>query len=159
MWRNKALAAVHQVLTSRWRGRLGMGWLRTINNGVPFVIVPSALLNPLCLAALNTGIPFMRPLPVTLTLTLTSHFPALQHLQLGRRATAVAVAKSLSLLVRVRAIRRAPMQGMSVMAAAMCSLRGVPTCLQTLLMAVPVHSFLSDEDGSLAKHGSHHHIM
>eukprot|EP00955_Chlamydomonas_euryale_P007579 80333-Chlamydomonas_euryale.AAC.1 len=51
-----------------WRGGVGMGWLRTVRNGVTFVTAPSPLLDPLCLAALNTGIPFLGPLPVTLTL-------------------------------------------------------------------------------------------
>eukprot|EP00955_Chlamydomonas_euryale_P042608 352371-Chlamydomonas_euryale.AAC.4 len=47
-----------------------MGWLRTMRNGVPFVTAPYPLLDPLCLAALNTGISFVGPLPATLTLTL-----------------------------------------------------------------------------------------
>eukprot|EP00955_Chlamydomonas_euryale_P118665 366554-Chlamydomonas_euryale.AAC.2 len=45
-----------------------MGWLRTVRNSVLFVTAPSSLLDPLCLAALNTGIPFMGSLPETLTL-------------------------------------------------------------------------------------------
>eukprot|EP00955_Chlamydomonas_euryale_P040775 351806-Chlamydomonas_euryale.AAC.3 len=48
-----------------WRGGVGMGWLRTVRKGMPFVIAPSPLLHSLCLAALNTGIPFVSPLPVT----------------------------------------------------------------------------------------------
>eukprot|EP00955_Chlamydomonas_euryale_P093568 364792-Chlamydomonas_euryale.AAC.15 len=71
------LAALRPVLTSRtgsptpgWHVGVGMGWLRTVRNGVPFVTAPSPLLDPLCLAALDTGIPFVGPLPVTLTLTL-----------------------------------------------------------------------------------------
>eukprot|EP00955_Chlamydomonas_euryale_P058236 357002-Chlamydomonas_euryale.AAC.8 len=42
----------------------------------PFVTVPSPLLDPLCHATLNTGIPFLSPLPVNLTLTLTQDFPS-----------------------------------------------------------------------------------
>eukprot|EP00955_Chlamydomonas_euryale_P070366 360740-Chlamydomonas_euryale.AAC.6 len=53
-----------------WRGGLGMGWLRTLRSGVPFVTALSPLLDPLCLAALNAGIPFVGPLPVTVSLTL-----------------------------------------------------------------------------------------
>eukprot|EP00955_Chlamydomonas_euryale_P108096 365817-Chlamydomonas_euryale.AAC.30 len=37
------------------------------------VTVPCLLLGPLCHATLNTGIPFMGPLPVTLTLSLGWH--------------------------------------------------------------------------------------
>eukprot|EP00955_Chlamydomonas_euryale_P058887 357233-Chlamydomonas_euryale.AAC.15 len=48
-----------------------MGWLRTVRSGVPVVAAPRPLLDPLRLAALNTGIPCMGPLPKTLTLTLT----------------------------------------------------------------------------------------
>eukprot|EP00955_Chlamydomonas_euryale_P112844 366166-Chlamydomonas_euryale.AAC.15 len=40
-----------------------MGWLRTLRNGVPFVTAPSPLLDPLCLATLNTGIPFVESAP------------------------------------------------------------------------------------------------
>eukprot|EP00955_Chlamydomonas_euryale_P074977 362183-Chlamydomonas_euryale.AAC.3 len=48
-----------------------MGWLRTVRNGVPFATAPSPLLDPLCLATLNTCILFVGPLPVNLALTLT----------------------------------------------------------------------------------------
>eukprot|EP00955_Chlamydomonas_euryale_P038273 351055-Chlamydomonas_euryale.AAC.7 len=51
------------------------GWyeeLSTVRSGLSFVTAPSPLLNLICLAALNTGIPFVGPLPVTLTLTLTT---------------------------------------------------------------------------------------
>jgi len=56
-----------------------MGRLRTVRNGVPLVTAPSPLLDLLCLAALNTGIPFLGALPVTLTLTL-----AWSHQEAGR---------------------------------------------------------------------------
>eukprot|EP00955_Chlamydomonas_euryale_P113039 366188-Chlamydomonas_euryale.AAC.8 len=49
---------------SNWQGVVGTGRLRTAR------IAFSRLLDPICLAALNTGIPFLRPLPVILTLTL-----------------------------------------------------------------------------------------
>eukprot|EP00955_Chlamydomonas_euryale_P033842 349640-Chlamydomonas_euryale.AAC.3 len=55
--------------TSRLQGGVGTGWLRTVRSGMPFVTVPCPLLDPLCHATLNTGIPFVGPLPVTLTLT------------------------------------------------------------------------------------------
>eukprot|EP00955_Chlamydomonas_euryale_P044409 352886-Chlamydomonas_euryale.AAC.4 len=42
----------------------------TAHSGVPFVSAPNPLFVPLCLAVLYTGIPLVRPLPVTLTLTL-----------------------------------------------------------------------------------------
>eukprot|EP00955_Chlamydomonas_euryale_P082624 363749-Chlamydomonas_euryale.AAC.9 len=49
--------------------------LRQHQHGVPFVTAPCPLFDALCLAALNTGIPCMGPLPATptpsLTLTLT----------------------------------------------------------------------------------------
>eukprot|EP00955_Chlamydomonas_euryale_P060042 357586-Chlamydomonas_euryale.AAC.3 len=38
---------------------------------VPFVTAPYPLLGPLCHTTLNTGTPFVGPLPVTLTLTPT----------------------------------------------------------------------------------------
>eukprot|EP00955_Chlamydomonas_euryale_P067148 359754-Chlamydomonas_euryale.AAC.4 len=41
-----------------------------LRNIVSFVTAPSPLLDPLCLGALNTGIPFVGLLPVTLTLIL-----------------------------------------------------------------------------------------
>eukprot|EP00955_Chlamydomonas_euryale_P094338 364848-Chlamydomonas_euryale.AAC.15 len=47
------------------------GWLRTVSNGAPFVTVPCALLDPLCHASLDTGVPCVGPLPVTLTLIQT----------------------------------------------------------------------------------------
>eukprot|EP00955_Chlamydomonas_euryale_P072708 361489-Chlamydomonas_euryale.AAC.1 len=53
-----------------WRSEVGMEWLGTVRNGLPFVTAPSPLLDPLCLALLNTGIPFAVPLLVSLTLTL-----------------------------------------------------------------------------------------
>eukprot|EP00955_Chlamydomonas_euryale_P071757 361190-Chlamydomonas_euryale.AAC.3 len=49
-----------------------MGWLKAVHNGLPFVTAPYPLLDPLCLAALNTCLPFVGPLPATLTVTLTS---------------------------------------------------------------------------------------
>eukprot|EP00955_Chlamydomonas_euryale_P083560 363869-Chlamydomonas_euryale.AAC.28 len=70
-WRDRALAALRRVSRAGWRGGVGMGWLRTVRSGVRFVTASSQLLDPLCLAALNTGIPFVDPLPKTLTLTLT----------------------------------------------------------------------------------------
>jgi len=39
-----------------------MGWLRTVRNGVLLVTAPSPPLDPLCLAMLSVGIPFMGPL-------------------------------------------------------------------------------------------------
>eukprot|EP00955_Chlamydomonas_euryale_P003507 37845-Chlamydomonas_euryale.AAC.4 len=45
-----------------------MAWLRTVRSGVPFVAALSPLLGPLYLAALNTGMPLVDPLPATLTL-------------------------------------------------------------------------------------------
>eukprot|EP00955_Chlamydomonas_euryale_P080474 363428-Chlamydomonas_euryale.AAC.5 len=54
-----------------WGCVVGMGWLRTVHSGVPFVTASSLLFDPRCIAALNTGKPFVGPLPVTLTLTLT----------------------------------------------------------------------------------------
>eukprot|EP00955_Chlamydomonas_euryale_P114514 366281-Chlamydomonas_euryale.AAC.13 len=51
-----------------WRGGVGVRGLRTELSGMPFQAAPSPLLDPLCLAALNTGVPFVGPLPVTLTL-------------------------------------------------------------------------------------------
>eukprot|EP00955_Chlamydomonas_euryale_P071277 361014-Chlamydomonas_euryale.AAC.3 len=56
-----------------WRCGVGMGWLRTVRNGVPLVTAPCPLLDPVCLAMLNTGITCVGPcpLPVALTLTLT----------------------------------------------------------------------------------------
>eukprot|EP00955_Chlamydomonas_euryale_P046914 353530-Chlamydomonas_euryale.AAC.5 len=48
----------------------GAAWRRTAHSGIPSVTVPSPLLDPLCLAALNTGLPCAGLLPVTLTLTL-----------------------------------------------------------------------------------------
>eukprot|EP00955_Chlamydomonas_euryale_P007693 81641-Chlamydomonas_euryale.AAC.22 len=73
-----------------------MGWLRTLHRGVPYVTAPNPLLDPSRLAALNTGIPFVRPLPVTLTLTsstsvhcpncpyaaATPRWPAIKHLDI-----------------------------------------------------------------------------
>eukprot|EP00955_Chlamydomonas_euryale_P060252 357663-Chlamydomonas_euryale.AAC.4 len=50
-----------------WRGGVGMGWFRTVCDGVPFMTAPYLLLDPLCFATLNTGIPFVGPLPETLT--------------------------------------------------------------------------------------------
>eukprot|EP00955_Chlamydomonas_euryale_P073663 361808-Chlamydomonas_euryale.AAC.15 len=44
----------------------GMGRLKIAQSGMPFVTAPSPLRDPLCFAALNTGIPFVGPLPVTL---------------------------------------------------------------------------------------------
>eukprot|EP00955_Chlamydomonas_euryale_P104117 365542-Chlamydomonas_euryale.AAC.3 len=64
-----AVAPPRAVLMSRlagWRVGVGMRWLKTVRSAVPFVTAPSALLDPLCLAALNTGIPVMGALPVTL---------------------------------------------------------------------------------------------
>eukprot|EP00955_Chlamydomonas_euryale_P078124 363084-Chlamydomonas_euryale.AAC.6 len=57
-WRDRASVAVRPVLTSRFAGGVGTGWLRTVSNGMPFVTAPSPLLDPLCLAALNTSMPF-----------------------------------------------------------------------------------------------------
>eukprot|EP00955_Chlamydomonas_euryale_P018388 195529-Chlamydomonas_euryale.AAC.3 len=54
-------------VSSGWQGGVGVGWPRTMHNGVPFVTAPYPLLDPLCLATLNTDIPFVGPLPVTLT--------------------------------------------------------------------------------------------
>jgi len=50
-----------------------MGWLEMERSDIPFVafplMAPSPLLDPLCLAALKTGIPFVGPPTVALTLT------------------------------------------------------------------------------------------
>eukprot|EP00955_Chlamydomonas_euryale_P112581 366141-Chlamydomonas_euryale.AAC.4 len=74
---------------SHWRGAVGMTaqpplaeWIRrgrlartpqwggsgpcAMRYGIPCVTAPSPLLDPRCLAALNTGIPFVGPLPATL---------------------------------------------------------------------------------------------
>eukprot|EP00955_Chlamydomonas_euryale_P096672 365026-Chlamydomonas_euryale.AAC.11 len=59
-WQDRALAALRPVFTSRLAG--------TTCNGAPFVTVPCRLLDPFCHATLNTDIPFMGLLPVTLTL-------------------------------------------------------------------------------------------
>eukprot|EP00955_Chlamydomonas_euryale_P066341 359517-Chlamydomonas_euryale.AAC.30 len=52
-----------------------MGWLRTARGRPPARFhlrqCPARCLTPPCLAALNTRIPLVGPLPVTLTLTLT----------------------------------------------------------------------------------------
>eukprot|EP00955_Chlamydomonas_euryale_P079711 363330-Chlamydomonas_euryale.AAC.28 len=45
-------------------------WAGLCAVGVPFVTAPSPLLDPRCLAALNTGIIFVAPFPVTLTLNV-----------------------------------------------------------------------------------------
>eukprot|EP00955_Chlamydomonas_euryale_P020098 213604-Chlamydomonas_euryale.AAC.41 len=60
-----------QLSRPGWQGGAGMGWPRTAHSGVPFVTVPSPLFDPLWTAALNTGIPLVGMLPVTLTLSLT----------------------------------------------------------------------------------------
>eukprot|EP00955_Chlamydomonas_euryale_P073669 361808-Chlamydomonas_euryale.AAC.21 len=52
-------AALRLILMLRLTGWGCMGWLRNVCNGVPFVTAPSPLLDPLCLAALHTGIPFV----------------------------------------------------------------------------------------------------
>eukprot|EP00955_Chlamydomonas_euryale_P058121 356979-Chlamydomonas_euryale.AAC.6 len=39
---------------SGWRGWVGKGWLRAVRSVNPVVTAPSPLLDPLCLAALNT---------------------------------------------------------------------------------------------------------
>jgi len=67
MWRDRA--ALRPVLNPHWRGGVGMGGVvRAVRNGVPFVTVPTPLLYPLCLAMLNTSIPFVGLIPATLTL-------------------------------------------------------------------------------------------
>eukprot|EP00955_Chlamydomonas_euryale_P102000 365387-Chlamydomonas_euryale.AAC.7 len=53
-----------------WWDGVGMGWLRTVRNGVPFVTASYPLLDPLCLATLNTGIALVGPLLETIILTL-----------------------------------------------------------------------------------------
>eukprot|EP00955_Chlamydomonas_euryale_P069659 360527-Chlamydomonas_euryale.AAC.7 len=73
-WQDMAVAALSPVLTSRlvgWGGvGWGMGWLRTTRSCIAFVTAPSPLFDLRRLAALNIGIPFMGPLPSTLTPTL-----------------------------------------------------------------------------------------
>eukprot|EP00955_Chlamydomonas_euryale_P055639 356174-Chlamydomonas_euryale.AAC.11 len=59
IWRDRAMAALHPVLTSRLAG---WGWYGVAQDYaqwcVPFVTAPYPLLDPLCLATLNTCIPF-----------------------------------------------------------------------------------------------------
>eukprot|EP00955_Chlamydomonas_euryale_P019919 212566-Chlamydomonas_euryale.AAC.1 len=81
-WQDRAFATPSQVLTSRlaeW------GWFLAGSGpsavAFPFVTAPSSLLDPLCLAALNTGIPPVGPLPVTLTLTLEKARPGVHALR------------------------------------------------------------------------------
>eukprot|EP00955_Chlamydomonas_euryale_P075152 362231-Chlamydomonas_euryale.AAC.3 len=64
--------------------------LRTVCDGVPFVTAPNPLLDPLCLAALNTGI-LVGPLHVPLTPTLYANSYFLQQLASEMRCAGNAV--------------------------------------------------------------------
>eukprot|EP00955_Chlamydomonas_euryale_P104087 365538-Chlamydomonas_euryale.AAC.7 len=58
-WRDRALAALRPVLTSRlvWWGGVGMEWLRTMRSVVPFLTAPSSLLDPLSCCARHRHTP------------------------------------------------------------------------------------------------------
>eukprot|EP00955_Chlamydomonas_euryale_P052429 355151-Chlamydomonas_euryale.AAC.3 len=79
----KALHAAWPMLQlSAMLGERQEVWGRSMLDYVP---APYPLLDPLCPATLNTGIPFVGPLPATLTLTLTTSSAVLLNLSaLGR---------------------------------------------------------------------------